>query len=253
VIDSLGAPQSVLVLGATSDIATAVVNRFAAGGRLERAVLAGRDHVRTEAEAGRVRGLGVADVRAVRVEASDLHCVRTVIHDAFDAGDIDVVLLAIGALPDQPEALADPDLAVASWQVNFVGAASAALYAAQRLRRQGHGVLVALSSVAAERPRRSNFVYGAGKGGLDALCSGLADHLHGTGVSVLVVRPGFVRTSMTRGLPEPPLAVEPEAVADAIARHLGSGSATLWVPSALRPLMSVVRHLPRPVFRRLPW
>ena len=251
-IDALGAPQSVLVLGATSDIATATVARLAAGGRLERVVLAARSPDGLAAAADRVRDLGVRDVATSPLDASDPDSVAAVVSHAFATGDLDVVLIAFGVLPDQRRALSDAALAVASVQVNFVGAMVAALHAAAALRQQGHGMLVVFSSVAAERPRRSNFVYGSAKAGLDAFCTGLGDELYGSGVSVLVVRPGFVRTKMTAGLAPAPLATTAEAVAEAIAAHLTAGSRTVWVPASMRPAMSVLRHVPRRIFRRLP-
>ena len=251
-IDALGAPQSVLVLGATSDIAAATLGRFAQMGRLHRAVLAARDADALAQVAATVHASGVADVEQVPLEASDPDSVAAAVHAGFAGGDIDVMLVAFGVLPDQQRALAQPDLAVRAAQVNFVGAGVAALHAANALRRQGHGVLVVLSSAAGERPRRSNFVYGATKAGLDALCTGLGDELQGSGAAVMVVRPGFVRTKLTAHLQPAPLATSPDAVAEAIARHLTARSGTVWVPGALRPVMSVLRHVPRPIFRRLP-
>lgn len=251
-IDALGAPQSVLVLGATSDIAGATLTRLATMGRLHRAVLAARDPDALAQVGEHLRAMGVADVTQVPFEARDPDSVADAVDAGFAGGDIDVVLIAVGVLPDQQRALARPDLAVCAAQVNFVGAGVAALHAANALQRQGHGVLVVLSSVAGERPRRSNFVYGATKAGLDALCTGLGDELHGSGVSVVVVRPGFVRTKLTAHLQPTPLATSADAVAEAIAEHLRSGSGTVWVPGQLRPVMSVLRHLPRPIFRRLP-
>lgn len=120
------------------------------------------------------------------------------------------------------------------------------------MRAQGHGVIVALSSVAGERPRASNFVYGSSKAGVDAFFSGLADSLVGTGVSVLVVRPGFVRSKMTAGLAVAPLATTPEAVAEAIVSGIRRNRHTVWVPGVMRWVMSGLRHTPRAVFRRLP-
>jgi decaprenylphospho-beta-D-erythro-pentofuranosid-2-ulose 2-reductase len=114
-------------------------------------------------------------------------------------------------------------------------------------------VLVALSSVAGERARKANYVYGSAKAGMDAFYSGLGDDLAGSGVSVLVVRPGFVRSKMTADLPAAPLATTPEAVAAAIVDGVRRGRHTVWVPGAMRLVMAVVRHLPRPVFRRLPF
>jgi len=252
VIDALGAPQSVLVLGATSDIAAATLTRFAAAGRLRRAVLAARNADALSVVAAQAHSLGVPDVVQVPLEARDPDSVEAAVSAAFAGGDVDVVLIAFGVLPDQQQALARPELAVCAAQVNFVGASVAALHAANALGHQGHGVLVVLSSAAAERPRRSNFVYGATKAGLDALCTGLGDDLHGSGVSVMVVRPGFVRAKLTAHLQPAPLATDPELVAEAIATHLTAGSCTVWVPRQLRAVMSALRHVPRPVFRRLP-
>jgi decaprenylphospho-beta-D-erythro-pentofuranosid-2-ulose 2-reductase len=116
----------------------------------------------------------------------------------------------------------------------------------------GGDIDVALSSVAGERARASNFVYGSTKAGLDAFFSGLADSLVGTGVSVLVVRPGFVRSKMTAGLADAPLATTPDAVAEAIVTGVRAGRHTVWVPGVLRWVMSGLRHTPRAIFRRLP-
>jgi decaprenylphospho-beta-D-erythro-pentofuranosid-2-ulose 2-reductase len=251
-IDALGAPQSVLVLGGTSDIARATVARLARLGRLERVVLAARPGPRRVAAVDETRATGVPQVRELDLEAVDTGGHDAMLDEAFADGDIDLVLLAVGVLPDQPAALDDPSLVLATFAVNTTGAASLLLRAAARLRAQGHGRVVVLSSVAAERPRPSNFVYGSSKSALDALATGLGDELHGSGVGVLVVRPGFVRSSMTQGLAPAPLAVDPEQVADAIAAHLRDPSGTIWVPRTLRPVMSVLRHLPRAIFRRLP-
>jgi decaprenylphospho-beta-D-erythro-pentofuranosid-2-ulose 2-reductase len=112
--------------------------------------------------------------------------------------------------------------------------------------------MIVLSSVAAERPRSGNAVYGAAKAGLDALAQGLADATASTGVRVLVVRPGFVMTRMTEGLKPVPFATTPEAVADATVHALRGRAHTIWVPAKLRFIFAVLRHLPRPIYRRLP-
>ena len=101
----------------------------------------------------------------------------------------------------------------------------------RRFKRQGHGYLAVLSSVAAERPRRANFVYSASKAGVDAFFQGLSDSLVGTGIEVLVVRPGFVHTKMTTGRPALPFSTTPDKVGNAIAEAMGKGSWTLWVPA----------------------
>jgi decaprenylphospho-beta-D-erythro-pentofuranosid-2-ulose 2-reductase len=123
---------------------------------------------------------------------------------------------------------------------------------AQRLQAQGHGALVLLSSVAGERVRKANFVYGSSKAGVDGFFQGLGDRLAGTGVHVTIVRPGFVRTKMTAGMKDAPLTTTPPVVAKAVADALARDREIIWVPAPLRLVMTVLRHLPRPVFRRLP-
>jgi decaprenylphospho-beta-D-erythro-pentofuranosid-2-ulose 2-reductase len=249
--DAFGQPQSVLVLGGTSDIALATVRRLVAD-RCRTVILAGRDTTALEGAAKEFTDRGVTvDVVAFDAEQCDRH-------DAFVAdvfarhGDIDLVLLAFGILGDQEEAETHSAEAVRIGAINYLGAMSVGVPVAQALRAQGHGTLVVLSSVAGERARRSNFVYGSSKAGLDAFAQGLADSLVGSGARVLVVRPGFVKTKMTTGMDPAPLSTTPEAVADAIVHGLGSNATTIWVPGPLRYVMAVLRHVPRVVFRRLP-
>ncbi len=121
-----------------------------------------------------------------------------------------------------------------------------------RLRHQGHGRLVVLSSVAGERARRANFIYGSSKSGLDAFAQGLGDSLVGTGVDVTIVRPGFVVGRMTEGMTPAPFSTTPEAVAEAVVEGIGSGAAVVYAPPVLRWVFAVMRHLPRPVWRRMP-
>ena len=109
-----------------------------------------------------------------------------------------------------------------------------------------------LSSVAGERVRRANFIYGSSKAGLDGFAQGLGDALQGTGARVLIVRPGFVRTKMTAGMPAAPMSTTPEAVAAATAKALAAGRDVVWVPASLRLAFAGFRHLPRVVWRRLP-
>jgi decaprenylphospho-beta-D-erythro-pentofuranosid-2-ulose 2-reductase len=136
--------------------------------------------------------------------------------------------------------------------VNYVGAASVMAALARRMSGQGHGTIVLLSSVAGERARKSNYMYGASKAGADAFAQGLGDSLGGSGVNVMVVRPGFVKTKMTAGLDPVPFSTTPDVVAGEIVKGLARGAHTVWVPPVLRVVMSVLRHVPRPVFRRLP-
>ncbi|QDY78631.1 decaprenylphospho-beta-D-erythro-pentofuranosid-2-ulose 2-reductase [Streptomyces qinzhouensis] len=248
--DAFGTPQSLLVLGGTSEIGLAVARRLIA--RRTRTVrLAGRPSPDLETAADSLRALG-ADVRTIPFDALDPAAHEEILGKVFTEGDIDMVLLAFGVLGDQANDEGDPSAAVRVAQTNYTGAVSAGLVCATALQNQGHGSLVVLSSVAGERARRTNFIYGSSKAGLDAFAQGLGDALHGTGVHVMVVRPGFVRSRMTAGLPDAPLATTPEAVALAVEQGLRRRSELVWVPGTLRVVMSALRHIPRPLFRRLP-
>lgn len=249
--DALGSPQSVLVLGGGSEIGLAVVRRLVAR-RARTVVLAGREPERLKPAADELLGLGATTVEVVAFDALEAAGHDRFVDEVFDRhGDLDLVLLAFGVLGDQEEAERDTGAALEVVRTNFLGAVSVALPVARRLRAQGHGTLVVLSSVAGERARRANFVYGSSKAGLDAFAQGLGDSLVGTGVRVMVVRPGFVHTKMTAGRPPAPLATTPEAVADVVVRGLETGAEVVWAPPVLRFVMSGMRHLPRSVFRRI--
>jgi decaprenylphospho-beta-D-erythro-pentofuranosid-2-ulose 2-reductase len=249
-LNALGQPQSVLLLGGTSDIALALARRWAAGGAL-RVVLAARPGPRRDAAVGELTGLGAA-VEAVdfEAEATDTHA--AVVSAAAADRDIDVAVVAFGVLGEEEQAWQDHDAAVHLATVNYVAPVSVGVCLAEVLRRQGHGVIVALSSVAGERVRRSNFVYGSSKAGMDGFYLGLGEALRGSGARVLVVRPGFVRTKMTAGREPAPLSVDADDVAAAVVRAVAAGDDLIWVPAALRGVMSGLRHVPRALFRRLP-
>jgi decaprenylphospho-beta-D-erythro-pentofuranosid-2-ulose 2-reductase len=249
--DALGSVQSVLVLGGGSDIARATSKELAAR-RAGRVVLAARKPETLDGTVQELRAAGASEVETIPFDATDFASHEGFVNATFDRfGDFDVVLVAFGVLGEQPRAETDAAAALEIVQTNYTGVVSVTVPLARRLAAQGHGALVLLSSVAGERARRSNFVYGSSKAGVDAFYQGLGDRLAGTGVQVMIVRPGFVTTKMTEGLPVAPLSTTPEAVAHAIVRGLSRGSETVWVPPALRFVMSGLRHLPRPVFRRL--
>jgi decaprenylphospho-beta-D-erythro-pentofuranosid-2-ulose 2-reductase len=247
--NALGEPQTIVLLGGTSEIGRAIVARLTSPST-RTIVLAGRRP--SEMRPVELERPGVT-VDTVWFDAAD-----TAAHDRFvqdlaaHHGDLDVVIVAFGQLAPQTELDADPARAAELVTVNYTGAVSASLAVAGQFRRQGHGRLVVLSSVAGERVRKANFVYGSSKAGLDGFAQGLGDALAGTGASVLVVRPGFVHTQMTEGMKAMPFATTPAAVADATAKALGRGRRTVWAPAVLRPVFSVFRHLPGAVWRRLP-
>ncbi len=247
-----GAEQRVLLIGGSSEIAVAIARRLATDGPV-RVDLLGRDATRLAESLGELERAGCRPGEIVVVDADDLAAHESAIASAFEqAGGFDVVVLAAGVLGAQEGLDADAENVIEVMRVNFVGCGSLLWHAMRRLREQGSGTLVVLSTVAAERPRAANAIYGAAKAGLDALAQGLADAAAGTGVRVLVVRPGFVTTRMTAGLKKAPFATTPEAVGEAVAQGLRGKAHTVWVPAQLQFVFSALRHVPRPLYRRLP-
>ncbi|CAA9319413.1 MAG: Heteromeric decaprenylphosphoryl-beta-D-ribose 2'-epimerase subunit DprE2 [uncultured Nocardioidaceae bacterium] len=248
--DALGTPRSVLLLGGTSDIALATARAWVSRGA-EHITLAARPSERRSAAAAELQALGCTvceldfDARAPRTHAG-------VVEAAACSRDVDVAVVAFGVLGAGDSAWTDVEAALEVAETNYVAAVSCGVALAALVRRQGHGVVVALSSVAGERARRSNFVYGSSKAGMDAFYTGLGDAVRDLGGRVLVVRPGFVHSRMTDALEAAPLAVTPEQVADVIVQGVARGAEQAWVPGQMRWVMSGLRHLPRPVFRRLP-
>jgi decaprenylphospho-beta-D-erythro-pentofuranosid-2-ulose 2-reductase len=245
--DGVGRFARVLVLGGGSEIGLALVQELLRSGPLE-VVLAAR--------AGTAIDTAALEAGAATVERLDFDALDTAKHEqalapAFEGRDVDLVVLAFGVLGDQERSETDAAAAALVAATIFTGAVSALTVAANRLRAQGHGTIVVLSSVAAQVPRRSNYVYGAAKAGLDAFARGLQLSAPEWGIRVLVVRPGFVSTKMTRGLRPAPFAVDPARVAAEIASALRDGGDVVWVPRVLRVVMWAVTRLPRGILRRL--
>ncbi len=246
-----GAGARVIVLGGSSEIGLAIVEELQRRAPREVALL-GRDRQALARAAERLRGHGCARVLELALDALDVGRHAQALADAREQlGGVDIVVLAVGVLGERADPTADVAGALEVLRVNVLGAGSLMLHAGRVLRETGGGDLVVLSSVAGERPRRANFVYGASKAGLDGLAQGLGDALAAQGVRVLVVRPGFVHTRMTAGLAPAPLATTPQAVARVAADGLQRRAHTVWAPRTLRWLMLLVRLLPRPIFRRL--
>jgi decaprenylphospho-beta-D-erythro-pentofuranosid-2-ulose 2-reductase len=243
--------RRVLVLGGSSEIALAIIRELQSRSPREVALL-GRDAAALGAAAAELGACGCARVLTFELDALDLVRHEQVLERAFgELGGADIVILALGVLGERGGLPADIAAATTVLQVNLVGAGSLLMRAATRLRDGAGGTIVVLSSVAAERPRRANIVYGASKAGLDSLAQGLADALHADGVRVLVVRPGFVRTKMTRGLQAAPLSTTPQAVAAVTVAGLEHGAHTVWAPRPLRWAMLIMKLIPRPLFRRI--
>jgi decaprenylphospho-beta-D-erythro-pentofuranosid-2-ulose 2-reductase len=250
--NALGEAQVVVLVGGTSEIGQAIVRRLLSPATTT-VVLACRTVEGAVAFVDELHGRGVSTVDVVPLDAEDAASHPKLIADlAARHGDLDVVILAVGVLDPQSTYDVDPAAAAQSVMINFGSVVSFGLAAAARFKEQGHGQLVVLSSVAGERVRKANFVYGATKAGVDGFAQGLGDALAASGASVLVVRPGFVRGRMTEGLAPAPLSSTPDQVADATVAGLVKGRRIVWVPASLRIVFSVLRHLPAPVWRRLP-
>lgn len=250
--DAFGHPQSVVVLGGTSDIARELVALLMED-RGRSLVLAGRDRMALKRVAKDLQHR-VAHVGTVTFDASTLEDVDKTVLRCFEAADeaVDVVIMAVGELGRQEVDELDPDRIARMMTVNLTWPTAALSVAAAQLQQQGHGRIIVLSSVAGIRVRRSNFAYGSAKAGLDGFAVGLSEALQGTGVSVHIVRPGFVRTKMTAGRSPAPFAVEAPRVASDIVRGLARGQTVIWSPGLLRWVFSALRLLPGGLWRRLP-
>lgn len=240
----------VLVLGGRSEIGLAVARRLARGATV---VLAARRSSDLDDEEKLLLEAGAAAVDRVEFDADDLTAHRPLLDDVLRRHSrIDVAVVAFGILGDQARAERDAEHALQVVHTDYVAQVSVLTHLAAILRAQDHGTLVVFSSVAGARVRRANYVYGSAKAGLDGFASGLADSLHGSGVRLVLVRPGFVVGRMTAGMTPAPFSSSPEQVAEATVRAITKGRGEAWVPSILRPIFAVLRHLPRAIWRRMP-
>lgn len=216
-------------------------------------VLAARNADRLEQEKSLLLAAGANAVHTREFDADDVASHGPLV-DALIAehGPIGTAVLAFGILGDQSRAEHDAAHAVAIVHTDYVAQVSLLTHLATAMRAAQRGSLVVFSSVAGVRVRRANYVYGSAKAGLDGFANGLADALHGTGVRLLIARPGFVIGRMTEGMTPAPLSSTPEQVAAATARALARGRRSVWIPWALRPMFFTLRLLPQPVWRRMP-
>lgn len=242
-------PPLVVVFGGRSEIGLEVATRLASGAAV---LLAARRSDELDAEVAAVAAAGAAAVHVREFDADELDSHGPLVEAIVaEHGPIDTAVLAFGILGDQARAEKDPAHAAAIVHTDFVAQVSLLTVLADSMRAAGAGAIVAFSSVAGVRVRRANYVYGSAKAGLDGFCSGLADALHGSGVQLLVVRPGFVIGRMTDGMTPAPLSSTPGQVADATVRALRKGRGTVWVPAPLAVLALAFRMTPRFVWRRL--
>ncbi len=245
-----GGAGVVVIFGGRSEIGAELATRLAASRTV---VLAARGADRLDEQVAMVRAAGARGVRAMEFDADDLSSHQPLVQRLVaEFGRIDTAVLAFGVLGEQSRAETDPAHAIAIVHTDYVAQISLLTVLASAMRAARCGTLVVFSSVAGIRVRRANYVYGSAKAGLDGFACGLADSLHGSGVRVLIVRPGFVIGRMTAGMDPAPFSSTPAQVAEATARAMERRRGTVWVPWALRPAFAVMRMLPQSIWRRLP-
>lgn len=240
----------VLVVGATSAIATETARLYAARGA--RLFLAARDPDRLAAVAADLRVRGAAAVETALLDVTDHERCEEVIALAWAAfGGLDVALLAHGVLPDQTRCQTSAAEALRSLDVNLMSAIALLTPLADRFEAARAGCIAVISSVAGDRGRQSNYVYGAAKGGLDRFLGGLRNRLHPAGVAVVTLKPGFVDTPMTAAIPKNALFASARRAGRAVHRAIEARRNVVYIPWFWRPVMCLVRGLPEAVFKRL--
>ncbi len=242
--DAVGAYRHVVLVGGTSEIGRAVVDRLIGSGT-QMVTLVSRDAPAAEAAFADRSVL----VRSLALDLSSPSTYRGLADQCTGSFDIDLVIIAVGMLGDAERAAQDPIHATEVMNATFTGPAALMGAFADVLASQRHGTVVVLSSVAGYRTRGDNHVYGAAKAGLDGFAQGLSQRLHNSGVDVLIVRPGFVHTRMTAGMEAAPFSVSAAQVADDVVAALNKGRAIAWSPGKLKWIMGIIRHLPASLFR----
>jgi decaprenylphospho-beta-D-erythro-pentofuranosid-2-ulose 2-reductase len=252
VIDATGNPQTVLLLGGTSEIGLAIVKEYLAKQPLRVVLGVQPGDELAEATVAALTAAGATAVDVLAFDAVDFDSHPGVIDAAWRIADIDVAIVAFGLLGDAEELWQDQAMAVRAAQVNYTGAVSVGVLLGQKMKAQGYGQIIAMSTVAGELVRRSNFVYGSTKAGLDSFYRLLGEALAPFGPKVLVVRPGQVRTRMSAHVKEAPLTVDADQLAAQVVDAARKGSKLIWVPAPFQLVMMVLKHIPAPIFRLLP-
>lgn len=250
--NAFGQPQTVIVLGGSSDIAREVTKKLCAA-RARTVVLAGRNESLLKEAAQEAASAGATTTHLVTFDAQDVTSAESTVAQSFAAigAPVDLVIIAVGLLGDQLLDENDPVAAARMSIVNYAWPVTALAALRQRMVAQGSGRIVVISSVAGIRVRRGSYLYSGAKAGLDRLCEGLADSLIGTGVTLQIVRPGFVHTKMTAGLKPAPFSVDAERVAQDIVSGLGTPALVIYSPSIMKWLFAILRHLPAPLWRKI--
>jgi decaprenylphospho-beta-D-erythro-pentofuranosid-2-ulose 2-reductase len=243
-------PHTILILGATSAIAQATGRQLAEQGASF--FLVARDAHKLSAVSDDLRTRGAKRVCALALDLDDLDAHADMLSSAAQTlGTIDLALLAHGVLGDQAAAEADARVAQGIYHTNFLSPASLITWLANYFEGRGQGCLAVISSVAGDRGRKSNYVYGASKGALTILLDGVRNRVDRMGVHVLTIKPGFVATPMTAHLPRGPLFAEPRTIARGILRAVAERRDTVYLPGFWRFLMFVVRAVPSSLFKNM--
>jgi decaprenylphospho-beta-D-erythro-pentofuranosid-2-ulose 2-reductase len=252
VINAVGNPQAILLLGGTSEIGLAICTEYLKKGSA-RIILAAlpNDPLREDAVA-QMKAAGATQVDLIDFDALDTDSHPKVIDAAWDGGDVDVAIVAFALDGDPEELWQNQRKAVQVAGINYTASVSVGVLIGEKMKAQGFGRIIAMSSVAGERVRRTNFVYGSTKAGLDGFYLGLGEALRQYGPRVLVIRPGMVRTRFSAHVKEAPLTVDKEVIAELAVSASQKGKDLIWAPGTWRFVMMILRHIPRPIFRKLP-
>jgi len=242
--------RRILIVGATSAIAEATARLFAQAG--DQLLLAARDRAKLEIVGADLRVRGASQVELFELDVLDYAQHPVVLDEAVARlGGLDVLLVAHGTLPDQAACQASFDTARREFEVNALSVLSLLTHAANRFEPQRSGTIAVISSVAGERGRQSNYLYGAAKGAVSLFLQGLRNRLERQGVQVVTILPGFVDTPMTAAFPKGPLWASPETVARDIERAIEKGRDVVYTPWFWRFIMLVIRLIPERIFKRL--
>jgi short-subunit dehydrogenase len=243
--------KRVVVLGATSAIAQAVLHLLASNG--DQVLLVGRNPRRLQSIAADLRVRGASYVNSYSVDLADFHAHLSLLQFVrSEFADFDTVLLAYGTMQNQEGCRSSVQMSMAEWTTNFSSAAALLTLFADEFERRRTGTIAVVTSVAGDRGRGSNYVYGSAKGALSIFLQGLRNRLHKSNVRVITIKPGPVNTPMTAHLARSATFASPSRVARDIARALDRPRDVVYTPWYWRHIMAVVKAIPEGVFKRLP-
>lgn len=251
--NGVGASQNIVLFGGTSEIGQAILRRVIKPG-IAHVVLVSRDIDAAQNFGDEIESKNNdVEIHHIRYDAADSSSLEHVVKEIVtEVGDIDIAVVAQGLLNEGIDYYQGPSELISVVDVNFTSTMVLMYSLAQQMKSQGYGKTVLLSSVAGERVRKGNPVYGATKAGIDGFALALDHELQGTGASILVVRPGFVTTKMTVGMKKAPFSTDAESVAKIVEQGISSNKKIVWAPGVLHWLFLVLKNVPLPIWRKLP-